>query len=175
MPRLVVLSEGYTGRTYELTVEKTTIGRVDDNSFSIPDGSMSSHHCEILLKGNDVMVHDLNSTNGTFVGGEQVTDTAPLKAGQILRLGQIEMRLEDGATQPPQKAADRTQVIRQGLKAGDLEKKGAEFKADTSAHFKKKSNKVAKVFIVIGIILFLVIIGALAAAFFGGGGGSPKR
>jgi pSer/pThr/pTyr-binding forkhead associated (FHA) protein len=174
MPRLVVLSEGYTGRTYELTVEKTTIGRVDDNSFSIPDGSMSSHHCEVLLKGNDVVVHDLNSTNGTFIGGEQVTDTAPLKTGQILRLGQIEMRLEDGAAQMPPKPMDRTQVIKQGIKAGDLEKK-AEFRADTSAHFKKKSNKVAKVFVVIGIILFLVIIGALAMAFLGGGGSTPKR
>ncbi|HEY1170596.1 MAG TPA: FHA domain-containing protein [Verrucomicrobiae bacterium] len=169
MPRLVVLSEGYTGRTYELTVEKTTIGRVDDNSFSIPDGSMSSHHCEIHLKGNDVVVKDLNSTNGTFVAGEQVTDTAPLKPGQILRLGSIEIRLEDGATQPPPKAIDRTQVIKQGIKAGDLEKKSTEFKADTS-HFKPKSNKVAKVFIVIGVILFLVIVGALIAAFMGGRG-----
>ena len=166
MPRLVVLSEGYTGRTYELTVEKTTIGRVDDNSFSIPDGSMSSHHCEVLLKGNDVVVKDLNSTNGTFVAGEQVTDTSPLKTGQILRLGSIEMRLEDGSAQPPPKPIDRTQVIKQGIKTSDLEKK--EFKADTSAHFKKKSNKVAKVFIVIGVILFLVIVVALAIAFFGG-------
>jgi pSer/pThr/pTyr-binding forkhead associated (FHA) protein len=169
MPRLVVLSEGYTGRTYELTVEKTTIGRVDDNSFSIPDGSMSSHHCEILLKGNDVVVRDLNSTNGTFIGGEQVTETAPLKTGQILRLGQIEIRLEDGSAQPPPKPIDRTQVIKQGIKTSDLEKKGAEFKTETSAHFKPKSNKVAKVFIVIGVILFLVILGALAAAFLGGG------
>lgn len=165
MPRLVVLSEGYTGRTYELTVEKTTIGRVDDNSFSIPDGSMSSHHCEILLKGNDVIVKDLGSTNGSFIGGEPITES-PLKPGQILRLGQIEMRLEDGAAQPAPKAMDRTQVIKQGLKAGDLEKKG-DFKTETSAHFKPKSNKVAKVFIVIGVVLFLVIVAALAIAFFG--------
>jgi len=168
MPRLVVLSEGYTGRTYELTVEKTTVGRVDDNSFSIPDGSMSSHHCEIILTGNDVLVRDLNSTNGTFIGGEQVTESA-LKPGQVLRLGQIEMRLEDGSAQPPPKAIDRTQVIKQGIKAGDLEKK-AGFQADTSAHFKKKSNKVAKVFIIIGVVLFLVILGALAVAFMGGRG-----
>lgn len=169
MPRLVVLSEGYTGRTYELTVEKTTIGRVDDNAFSIPDGSMSSHHCELILRTNEVLVRDLNSTNGTFIGGDQVNGEANLKPGQILRLGSIEMRLEDGAVQPPSKPAERTQVIRQGgIKAGDLEKPKGEFKTDTSPHFKKKSNKVAKVFIVIGIILGLVIVGALAMAFFGG-------
>jgi pSer/pThr/pTyr-binding forkhead associated (FHA) protein len=165
MPRLVVLSEGYTGRTYELTVEKTTIGRVDDNAFSIPDGSMSSHHCELVLQTNEVLVRDLNSTNGTFIAGDQVNGEAILKPGQILRLGSIEMRLEDGTAQPPSKPAERTQVIRQGgIKAGDLEKTKGEFKTD-SALFKKKSNKVAKVFIVIGVILGLVIVGALAMAF----------
>lgn len=169
MPRLVVLSEGYTGRIYELTVEKTTIGRVDDNAFSIPDGSMSSHHCEVILNGTDVMVRDLNSTNGTFIGGEQITE-APLKPGQILRLGQIEIRLEEGSVQPPPKPADRTHVIRQGIKAGDLERTKGEFRTDTSSHFKKKSNKVSKVFIIIGVILGLVIVGALIMALVGSRG-----
>ena len=94
MPRLVVLSEGLTGRAYELKVDKTTIGRVDDNTFPIPEGSISSHHCEILLRGNDVVIKDLNSTNGTFINGQQVTGEGVLKPGQILRLGQVEMRLE---------------------------------------------------------------------------------
>src|SRR5678815_5820934 len=98
MPKLVVLSEGLTGRSYELKVEKTTIGRLEDNSFQIAEQSVSSHHCEILLKGNDVIVKDLNSTNGTYINGEKITEKG-LKPGQILRLGQIEMRLEgDGAS-----------------------------------------------------------------------------
>jgi pSer/pThr/pTyr-binding forkhead associated (FHA) protein len=51
MPKLVVLSEGFTGRTYELKTERTTVGRLDDNAFCVPEPSVSSHHCEILLKG----------------------------------------------------------------------------------------------------------------------------
>ena len=94
MPKLVVLSEGLTGRSYELKVDKTTIGRLEDNSFPIAEQSVSSHHCEILLKGNDVIVKDLNSTNGTYINGEKITEKA-LKPGQILRLGQIEARLEE--------------------------------------------------------------------------------
>ena len=82
-------------------MDKTTIGRVDDNTFPIPEGSVSSHHCEILLRGADIVVRDLNSTNGTFINGHQVTGEAPLKPGQILRLGQIEMRLEDAGAKPP--------------------------------------------------------------------------
>ena len=93
MAKLVVLSEGMTGHTHELKVDKTTIGRVDDNTFPIAEPSVSSHHCEILLRGSEVVVRDLNSTNGTFINGEKITESV-LKPGQILRLGQIEMRLE---------------------------------------------------------------------------------
>src|SRR5947208_15441707 len=93
MPRLVVLSEGLTGRSHELKAERTTVGRVEDNTFQIPDASVSSHHCEILLKGSDVVIRDLDSTNGTFINGQQITE-ATLKPSQILRLGQVEGRLE---------------------------------------------------------------------------------
>ena len=51
MAKLVVLSAGMTGRTQELKVEKTTIGRVEDNTFQIAEPSVSSHHCEVLLRG----------------------------------------------------------------------------------------------------------------------------
>src|SRR5690349_24356084 len=99
MAKLVVLSEGFAGRSYELKVDKTTIGRVEDNTFPITEPSVSSHHCEILLRGSEVMVKDLNSTNGTFINGEKISESV-LKPGQILRLGQIELRLETDAPAP---------------------------------------------------------------------------
>ena len=61
MAKLVVLSAGLNGRTHELNVDKTTIGRVEDNTFQIADPSVSSHHCEILLRGSDVVVAPLNT------------------------------------------------------------------------------------------------------------------
>src|SRR5437899_9074611 len=97
MAKLVVLSAGMTGRTHELNVDKTTIGRVEDNTFQISEPSVSSHHCEVLLRGADVVVRDLESTNGTFINGEKVRESV-LKPGQVLRLGQIEMRLETDST-----------------------------------------------------------------------------
>src|SRR2546423_6129004 len=124
MAKLVLLSAGLAGRSYELKVEKTTIGRVEDNTFPIAEPSVSSHHCEILLRGSEVVVRDLNSTNGTFVNGEKVTETV-LKPGQILRLGQIEMRLETDAALPPapavKKPVDQTMVMQRGVKLGELE------------------------------------------------------
>src|SRR4051812_30735202 len=97
MAKLVLLSAGLTGQTHELKVDKTTVGRVEDNTFQIAEPSVSSHHCEILLRGTDVVVKDLNSTNGTFINNDKVSETV-LKPGQILRLGQIEMRLETDAS-----------------------------------------------------------------------------
>src|SRR5213080_2878446 len=101
MAKLVLLSAGMTGRTHELKVDKTTIGRVEDNTFQIAEPSVSSHHCEVLLRGPDVVVRDLNSTNGTFINGEKVNEGL-IKPGQVLRLGQIEIRLEtEGMTAAP--------------------------------------------------------------------------
>src|SRR5207248_6162273 len=105
MAKLVVLSAGMTGRTHELKVDKTTIGRVEDNTFQITEPSVSSHHCEVLLRGSDIVIKDLNSTNGTFLNGEKVSESV-VKPGQTLRLGQIEVAvLNEGMPIPSPSAA----------------------------------------------------------------------
>ena len=158
MAKLVVLSEGLTGRTYELKVDKTTIGRTDDNSFSIPEPSVSSHHCEILLKGNDVVVRDLDSTNGTYINDERVTEAA-LRAGQILRLGQVEIRLETGnSTASGKKPLDQTLVIPQGVKFGDSGTGGTRVPDTSTSVFKKKDDKSNKVFWwIIGVVIVALV------------------
>jgi predicted component of type VI protein secretion system len=92
MAKLVVLTQSMAGRSVELG-ERTTIGRVEDNAFQIAEPSVSSRHCEILLRGGEVVVKDLNSTNGTFINGEKITE-AVLKPSQTLRLGNIELKLD---------------------------------------------------------------------------------
>src|SRR6185503_11482925 len=159
MARLVLLSEGLTGRTHELKVDKTTVGRVEDNTFQIPEASVSSHHCEILLRGNDVVIKDLNSTNGTFINGQQITGEGVLKSGQILRLGQIEMRLESDEirTATGKKLPDQTMIVPQGVKlGGDTATKPVHFGG--TSPFEKKSNKGTKTFIVVAIVVGVIII-----------------
>src|SRR5213078_2795935 len=114
MAKLVVLSAGMTGRTHELKVDKTTIGRVEDNTFQIAEPSVSSHHCEVMLQGSDVLVRDLNSTNGSYINGEKISESV-LKPGQILRLGQIELRLETETTAVAGKKVDQTMVMQRGV------------------------------------------------------------
>jgi pSer/pThr/pTyr-binding forkhead associated (FHA) protein len=175
MPKLVVLSEGLTGRSYELTVDKTTIGRVEDNAFQIAEQSISSHHCEVLLKGGEVVVKDLNSTNGTYINGEKVAEKT-LKPGQILRLGQVEIRLEGDGTPTPagdaaaaakdkKKMDPNTRVIPRGVKLNEFEQGGSGVKFDKNSPFAKKSNKTNMVFIAVGVVLGLIIISFLIMAF----------
>jgi pSer/pThr/pTyr-binding forkhead associated (FHA) protein len=165
MARLVLLSEGLTGRTFELKSEKTTVGRVSDNMFEIPEASISSHHAEVLLRGNEVHVRDLNSTNGTFINGEKITESL-LKPGQILRLGMVEMRLETvdtaaavAATKKAQ-TLDQTRVIPQGVKLDELE--GARAPLDFGkSGFEKKSDKGTRTFVSIVVIVGAILVCAL--------------
>jgi pSer/pThr/pTyr-binding forkhead associated (FHA) protein len=63
--------EGTTGEA-ELTSERISVGRADDNAIVIPDGSVSSHHGELVFTGDDWVFTDLGSTNGTKIQGERV-------------------------------------------------------------------------------------------------------
>jgi pSer/pThr/pTyr-binding forkhead associated (FHA) protein len=165
MVKLVVLSEGMTGRTHELKADKTTIGRVEDNTFPIAEPSVSSHHCEVLLRGADVVVRDLESTNGTYIDGDRITESV-LKPGQILRLGQIEMRLETDAAQPAKKAVDQTVVMQRGVSLTELETgaKGGGFDT-TSKGFSKKQNKGNKIFWIAAVVVGIIILGLLLLVF----------
>ena len=170
MAKLVVLSAGLAGRSYELKVDKTTIGRVEDNTFQIAESSVSSHHCEILLRGAEVFVKDLNSTNGTFIDGEKISEGV-LKPGQVLRLGQIEIRLESGAAPAPPAPApaaapaplarkpDSTIVMQRGVSLNELEQGPRTTGFDTASKaFSKRTNKANK-WIFIGAITVIVLIG----------------
>ena len=178
MPRLVLLSEGFTGRSYELKTDRTTVGRVSDNAFEIPEASVSSHHCEILQRGSDIVVKDLGSTNGTFINGEKI-DEAVLKPGQTLRVGMIEMRLDTGeapvsagSTQSTAKKQqfEHTRVIPQGVKLDELASQPLDF-ASGKTGFYRKSNRGTKIFIVAAIIAAVVLLSLLALIILRGGGG----
>lgn len=188
MAKLVVLTAGLAGRSCELNVDRTTIGRVDDNTFPITEPSVSSHHCEIFLRGSDVLVKDLNSTNGTFINGNKISESV-LKPGEVLKLGQIELRLEvDGmaaapaapsgpapsahsaapAPGPPasSKKGDQTLVVPRGVSLTDLEQGPRTSGFDTTSKaFSKKTNKANRMFWIIGAIVLVVVAVVLVFLF----------
>lgn len=97
MPKLVVITKGQAAVSHELGGSWTTVGRSDANQFQVPEGSVSGRHCEVRMDGEDLLVRDLCSTNGTFVDGKKITEGV-LKPGQTLRLGDVELHLEASVT-----------------------------------------------------------------------------
>jgi len=71
-----------------------TIGRVGAADFCLDVPLMSRLHCRIEVGAEgDVVVVDLDSTNGTWVDGERITRAA-LRRGGVLRVGRVEFLLE---------------------------------------------------------------------------------
>lgn len=89
MPQLQIFLSEENRPIQELGEEKLTVGRLADNTLQIDDASVSSHHAEIVFEAGHHHLHDLGSTNGTFVNGEPVTD-AVLRHGDEVRFGSIE-------------------------------------------------------------------------------------
>ena len=165
MPKLVCLTAGFNDRVFEVKPEKATIGRLDDNSLCLPEPSVSSHHCEIFAKGDDIIVKDLASTNGTFINETPLAPEkeTPLRPGQTLRLGQVELRYETGKRQ--------TDTARPAVKLGETSRVQTVVMTKNSA-FAKKTNNTNKIFIAVGAVLVVIIIALLVIAFSGIGQGS---
>lgn len=73
------------GGLYPLARAITRLGRGSDTDIRIDDPGVSRHHCEIVV-GTDVILRDLNSTNGTWVSGERVTELV-LTDGTAIQMG----------------------------------------------------------------------------------------
>ena len=68
------------------------IGRSAPADIVVPHKSVSREHCLIGLANDELLVTDLNSTNGTFVDGARISRATVLPVGSVLRLGQISLR-----------------------------------------------------------------------------------
>src|SRR5580698_10617111 len=99
MPRLVAQSPEFEGKVFDLTGGELTVGRVPDNKIQIEHASVSGHHAVFKLDALDYVIKDLDSTNGTRINGERITQQK-LRRNDILRLGNIEL-LYDSEHQPP--------------------------------------------------------------------------
>ena len=88
MAILVVLRGEPVGHKIDLrpTGESFCVGRDDDVSLSIDDESVSRRHCHFSFTDDRWFIEDLQSTNGTYVGGH-VVDRAPLRDGDLIKVG----------------------------------------------------------------------------------------
>lgn len=90
-PKLIVLSEQFRGKVFELTKDLHTAGRVDARDICIKDPSVSSYHADFIKKGATYILRDRNSTNGSKVNNVPVTEDVELKSSDMIQLGNVEM------------------------------------------------------------------------------------
>ena len=93
--RFVVTGPGHeSAGTIELSTT-TVVGRDRGSGIHLDgDEFASGRHARIEPRPDGVWVDDLGSTNGTFVNGELITSKRLLEPGDVVRVGQTELRLE---------------------------------------------------------------------------------
>ena len=70
-----------------------TIGRTPGNDIVIGAEYVSSRHARFSMMGQNLFIEDLNSMNGTAVNGHRITVPVALKSGDIVTVGDIDIRV----------------------------------------------------------------------------------
>ncbi|MGB2590994.1 MAG: adenylate/guanylate cyclase domain-containing protein [Candidatus Acidiferrum sp.] len=98
MPRLIIERPGVQPRLYEMKDGSTIhIGRATSNEITLPHSSVSRSHAMLENQRNAWVVTDQHSANGVLVNGTRI-QSAELKSGDVIGLGDIKLRFEDMTT-----------------------------------------------------------------------------
>jgi len=95
--RLVVLKSPALAPGEEIPVDSApvSVGRGGQNDVPLDgDDFTSANHARFEVRRDGVWVEDLGSTNGTFVNGARVTTPRRLGKGDVVRVGQTDLRVE---------------------------------------------------------------------------------
>jgi hypothetical protein len=84
------------GNGFPVDSAPVTLGRGGQNDLVLDgDEFASARHARIEVRGDGIWVQDLESTNGTYVNGSRVAGAQRLDAGDILRVGETDLRVEE--------------------------------------------------------------------------------
>ena len=80
------------GRSWEISISKPIlIGRGDDLDIQLRDRTVSKKHCMIYYENGNVYIKDLKSSNHTFIGRQDITETG----SYLMKVNMLKMRLGD--------------------------------------------------------------------------------
>ena len=88
-------------QSWPLSTSPVRIGRRSDNDIQIKDNTVSKEHAELLEQGGHWTIRDLGSRNGTRVNGREAKEPLPLKPGDRLEVGQVQVTVTDGRQPAP--------------------------------------------------------------------------
>jgi pyruvate/2-oxoglutarate dehydrogenase complex dihydrolipoamide acyltransferase (E2) component len=124
MARLILSLDGQVLAEYNMSKERYTVGRLQDNDIRIDNPTVSGHHSLVINILNDSFLEDLNSTNGTYVNGRLIKKHA-LQNGDVVTVGRHQLRFVDGAADEEDEFASTMVIERQAGGAEALAKAAA--------------------------------------------------
>ena len=93
--RVIVLEGQDQGREAEMNSARFTLGTEEGSDLVLTDPSVSRRHAELVRTENGLSLRDLGSTNGTFLGPQQIKE-AFVATGARVRLGRTTLLLAPG-------------------------------------------------------------------------------
>jgi pSer/pThr/pTyr-binding forkhead associated (FHA) protein/uncharacterized RDD family membrane protein YckC len=100
MPKLIVNPTSSARREIKLARTLLSIGRDPSNDLVLPDAMVSRRHAVIECRGNQYYLRDCNSSNGSVVNGDKISERS-LRDGDLVAIGTArllyreELELED--------------------------------------------------------------------------------
>jgi len=85
---LVIRQGPQAGMSFPLTGNQAVIGREEGLDIALQDPESSRRHARVSWQGDQFVIEDLGSTNGTFVNGVQITMPQVLNPGDSIGVGQ---------------------------------------------------------------------------------------
>lgn len=103
---VVVTDEAGEIRRLPLTAAGLRIGRVPGNDLVLPSPDVSRQHAQVTLLGDDAMLTDAGSTNGTWLEGRRVAGSVPLPPGARFSVGPFALNYQRGPQREMARAAE---------------------------------------------------------------------
>lgn len=92
--RRLVISEGpLAGTELELGSAPIMLGRAQECTLVLEDDYASGKHARLFPQGSRWFIEDLGSTNGTWLGEEQLTRASTVEPGEKIRIGKTALEL----------------------------------------------------------------------------------
>jgi hypothetical protein len=85
-----------TGLTHIIQSPLTKVGRAPDNDIVLTNNQTSSYHAQIISQGDQHMVTDQGSTNGTWLNGQRLTTPTRLHSGDRLSFASEKFTFQSG-------------------------------------------------------------------------------
>lgn len=149
--RFELLTGARKGEIIHLRAGETKIGRsTRSNDLVIEDPTVSREHLRIRISVTETIVEDLGSSHGSFINGTPLKKPAPLKSGDVLRLGVQELRFEReeprGGQPPPPTASVPAAKPAAGAPADDGDVGGTRFMPVQQSQEPEEKYEATRVF-----------------------------